>query len=57
MCRSAYVPTPICLPDASTYTAGITRSLERVPETGRWRFMDISPKYESSVRAFMYDMR
>ncbi|KAL1942267.1 hypothetical protein VTO73DRAFT_6331 [Trametes versicolor] len=23
--------------------------LERVPETGRWRFMDISPKYESSL--------
>ncbi|TBU26436.1 peptidase family M48-domain-containing protein [Dichomitus squalens] len=23
--------------------------LERVPETGRWRFMDISPKYESQL--------
>lgn len=25
-------------------------SLERVPETGRWRFMDVNPKYETAVR-------
>lgn len=30
-------------------TDGILRSLEQVPETGRWRFMDISPKYEAKV--------
>jgi hypothetical protein len=23
--------------------------LEQVPETGRWRFMDISPKYETKL--------
>lgn len=28
-----------------------TSSLEQVPETGRWRFMDISPEYETKVRA------
>lgn len=27
-----------------------SHSLERVPETGRWRFMDVSPKYEAAVR-------
>ena len=27
-------------------------SLEQVPETGRWRFMDISPKYETMVRCW-----
>ena len=27
-------------------------SLEQVPETGRWRFMDVSPKFEAAVRAF-----
>lgn len=26
------------------------RSLETVPETGRWRFMDVSPKFETRVR-------
>ena len=26
-------------------------SLEQVPETGRWRFMDVSPKFEAAVRA------
>ena len=26
------------------------RSLETVPETGRWRFMDVSPKFETKVR-------
>lgn len=25
------------------------RSLEQVPETGRWRFMDVSPKLETKV--------
>lgn len=24
-------------------------SLEKVPETGRWRFMDINPKFEAQV--------
>lgn len=32
------------------YNLRLLYSLERVPETGRWRFMDISPKYEASVR-------
>ena len=27
-----------------------TYSLEQVPETGRWRFMDVNPKYEALVR-------
>ena len=27
-----------------------TCSLEQVPETGRWRFMDVNPKYEALVR-------
>lgn len=26
-------------------------SLERVPESGRWRFMDMNPKYETKVCA------
>ena len=28
-------------------------SLEQVPETGRWRFMDVSPKFEAAVRALL----
>lgn len=28
--------------------------LEQVPETGRWRFMDISPKYESKLAQAAY---
>ncbi|KIK36189.1 hypothetical protein CY34DRAFT_811477 [Suillus luteus UH-Slu-Lm8-n1] len=29
--------------------------LEQVPETGRWRFMDISPKYETKLAQVAYD--
>ncbi|KAG1774566.1 peptidase family M48-domain-containing protein [Suillus placidus] len=29
--------------------------LEQVPETGRWRFMDISPKYETKLAQAAYD--
>jgi hypothetical protein len=29
-------------------------SLEQVPETGRWRFMDVSPKFEAAVRALPF---
>ncbi|KAG1818108.1 peptidase family M48-domain-containing protein [Suillus subaureus] len=29
--------------------------LEQVPETGRWRFMDISPKYETNLAQAAYD--
>ncbi|KAG2126057.1 peptidase family M48-domain-containing protein [Suillus clintonianus] len=29
--------------------------LEKVPETGRWRFMDISPKYETNLAQAAYD--
>lgn len=32
-----------------TVTMTMRGSLEQVPETGRWRFMDISPKYETMV--------
>jgi hypothetical protein len=28
-------------------------SLEQVPETGRWRFMDVSPKFEAAVRVLL----
>ena len=27
----------------------VLKSLEQVPETGRWRFMDMSPKFEAAV--------
>jgi len=30
----------------------LDKSLEQVPETGRWRFMDVSPKFEASVSTF-----
>ncbi|KAG9318336.1 hypothetical protein JVU11DRAFT_424 [Chiua virens] len=30
--------------------------LEQVPETGRWRFMDISPKYEATLEKSSYAM-
>jgi hypothetical protein len=26
-------------------------SLEQVPETGRWRYMNVRPEYEAKVRA------
>jgi len=32
----------------------VLHSLEQVPETGRWRFMDISPKYESKFAQAAY---
>ena len=28
-------------------------SLEQVPEAGRWRFMDVSSKFEAAVRALL----
>lgn len=31
-------------------------SLEQVPETGRWRFMDVNPKYETKVRPVLSDV-
>ncbi|KAJ3556855.1 hypothetical protein NM688_g1791 [Phlebia brevispora] len=37
--------TGIVLPVLSAY------SLEKAPETGRWRFMDVSPKFEAQLAA------
>ena len=31
----------------------IEHTTEQVPETCRWRFMDVSPKFEASVRALL----
>ncbi len=54
MCHSTYVPRISCRMDVSTYTADVLQSLEQVPETGRWRFMDLSPKYEARVRGYIH---
>lgn len=35
--------------DISPSNVLVLKSLEQVPETGRWRFMDVSPKFEASV--------
>lgn len=42
-----YVPT--FAQPGDHHSHGCTRSLETVPETGRWRFMDVSPKFETKV--------
>ena len=41
-----------CL-DISLSNVLVLKSLERVPETGRWRFMDVSPKFEASVSTYI----
>jgi len=42
-----------CL-DISLSNVLVLKSLERVPETGRWRFMDVSPKFEASVSTISF---
>lgn len=36
------------------FTRSTFRSLEQVPETGRWRFMDISPNFEAKLEKASY---
>ncbi|KAH0830443.1 peptidase family M48-domain-containing protein [Lanmaoa asiatica] len=36
------------------FTNSPSNSLEQVPETGRWRFMDISPKFEAKLEKASY---
>lgn len=36
------------------FTNTASTSLEQVPETGRWRFMDISPRFEARLEKASY---
>lgn len=36
------------------FTNTVLDSLEQVPETGRWRFMDISPRFEAKLEKASY---